>query len=516
MTNISKMCKGKLSLSQLILFLICGLKACDAFRLVEFELRPTTSTSFTCTESIASGIEMAAETCLLNQCTEYITEISFSYSNCTTQNNIAISGGVSVVNEGTIVYDPVETDTCVNSVLESDLCKELFLVVLPNLLSMKFASQYLPETSLPTKAPATSSPISPPVGGEPTMTTLQPLSPTQMPSLLPSLNTLSTQPSTAPSIQLSSKPSTAISKIPTKSPVGVVNNPVASAPSSIDKSKSNKNTVAVGAVFALTGLTILLLGYLFVSNLKKRGKDKSSTDRGPLDTTDTAFENDDDPEVGNRQVQQSFHPLATTATVTTKATSSRRVSKNALVPLESYNNSTHTVEPEDENVNMDNNDSLVLEDDELSSDSSTLFDLNGRNGYDDAASSIFYESQGEEDDEDGTEMELDGTWGPEESSVVSERLKEGDDDGESMIGSTISSLGASGVENFGENPSPQQFMEWIKKSPLIPAAAKASIVAAAVAEVTAAEDRKSTSSPVTLPLNFNSTEISDNSGRQSW
>jgi hypothetical protein len=145
-----------------------------------------------------------------------------------------------------------------------------------------------------------------------------------------------------------------------------------------------------------------------------------------------------------------------------------------------------------------------------------LFDLNGRNGYDDAASSVFYESQGEEDDEDGTEMELDGTWGPNESSVVSDNMKEGNNDEESMIGSTISSLGASGVENFGENPSPQQFMEWIKKSPLIPAAAKASIVAAAVAEVAAAEDKKPTTSPITLPLNFNDTVNSDTSGRQSW
>lgn len=503
------MYKGKQSLSLLFLILSSGLKRFLAFRLVEFELRPTTTTSFTCTENIASEIEMAAENCLLNQCTEFITEISFSYSNCTSRNSIAISGGVSVVNEGTIIYDPIETDTCVKSILESNLCKENFLVLLPNLSSMAFTSQYLPGTLVPTKAPATSSPT----GTEPTIYAPQPLSSTFMPSLLPSPETESSQPTTAPSIQLSIKPSIATLTIPTKSPEMVISNPV----SSIDQSKSNKNAVALGAVFALTGVTVLLLGYLVVSTLKKREKDKSSIDRGPLDTTDTAFENEDDPEVGNRQVLQGFHPSTTAVAELSNNSSFRHVSKNSLVPLESYSNSTHTFQSDDENIIVaDNNDSLVLEDDELSSDSSTLFDLNGRNGYDDAASSVFYESQGEEDDEDGTEMELDGTWGPDESSVMSGRIKEGDDDGESMIGSTISSLGASGVENFGENPSPQQFMEWIKKSPLIPAAAKASIVAAAVAEVAAAEDRKPSPSPVTLPLNFNATMNSDASGRQSW
>ena len=181
------------------------------------ELQPTTTISFTCTESIASGIEMAAETCLLNQCTEYITEISFSYSNCTTQNNIAISGGVSVVNEGTIVYDPVETDTCVNSVLESDLCKELFLVVLPNLSSMKFASQYLPETSVPSMTPLLSTPNSP--------------SRSRPPSVAPSPNATAIAPdslSNAPTAIVSASPSVSTkpsplvhipSKKPTRAPI---------------------------------------------------------------------------------------------------------------------------------------------------------------------------------------------------------------------------------------------------------------------------------------------------------
>ena len=505
---------GKQSLSLLVLILTSWLRTFGAFRLFEFELRPTTTTSFTCTESIASEIEMAAETCLLNQCAKFVSEISFSYSNCTTQNSIAISGGLSVVNEGTIMYDPIETDTCVKSILESDLCRESFLAFIPSLSSMTFVSQHLAETLAPTKAPATSSPILPPTGAD--MTTAQPISSTRMPSLPPSPGIISSQPTTTPSIQLSSKPSPETLIFSTLSPYKVTSNPVASAPNRNDEGKSNKNVVALGAVFALTGLTVLLLGYLVVSTMRKREKDKSSTGRGPLDTTDTAFENDDDPEAGNMKVQQSFHPLVTAVTEASNTLSFRHTSKTTLVPLESFHNSAHTFQTDDDNVNIaDNSDSLVLEDDELSSGSSTLFDLNGRNEYDDAASSVFYESQGEEDDEDGTEIELDGTWGPDESSVVSESIKE-DDDGESMIGSTISSLGASGVENFGENPSPHQFMEWIKKSPLIPAAAKASIVAAAVAEVAAAEDRKPTSSPVTLPLNFNATTNSDASGRESW
>ena len=502
----------------LLLFFCHEFETCAAFRLVEFELRPTTTSTFTCTEDIARDIEMAAETCLLNQCKEYITEISFSYSNCTTENTISISGGVSVVNEGTIVYDPVLTDTCVNNILESDVCKEFFIVAIPNLSSMGFASDYVPETSVPTKAPTTSSPtkspttsspFSTPTGGTPIMTSLQPIPTTKIPSS-PFPTTTSSQPTVAPSIQLSSKPSTNALAIPSKSPEMLVSG-VTRAPNSSEKSKSNKNTVAIGAVFALTGLTIVLLGYLLVSTLKKRQNgSKTSTDRGPLDTTDTAFDNDEDPELGNRLAVQRLNPLSNVLTETS--------SKNTTTPLESYNSSIRTTEFEGGNVDIyDNNDSLILEDDELSSGSSTLFDVNGRNGYDDAASSVFYESQGEEDDEeDGTEIELDGTWGPDESSLVSDTLKGGEEDEESLVGSTISSLGASGVENFGENPSPQQFMEWIKKSPLIPAAAKASIVAAAVAEVAATEDGNPATSSVTLPLNFSSTVNSDASGRQSW
>ncbi len=505
------MLKGNHSFALLLLCFGFKRKTCVAFRLFEFELRPTTTSSFTCSENIASAIEIAAEKCLLNQCTEFITEVSLSYSSCTAQNNMALSGGVSDATDGTIVYDPIEADTCVNNVLASDSCKELFLVVIPNLSSMTFSSQYLPETPAPTSAPVTSAPISPSVDGAPTSAVTVPPSraPTQILSLLPSISaTVSSQPTAAPTIQMSNKPSTSPLMTPTKSPVVVVgdNSSVATnAPTNDDESKSKKNTVALGAVFALTGVTILLLGYLLVSTLKnRRNGDKGTI--GPLDTTDTAFEHDEDPEMGNRKVMQ----------ISSKLSSFQDVRNSTAVPQESYNISSHAVVYEGENVNItENNDSLILEDDELSSDSSTLFDVNGRNRYDDAESSVFYESQGDEDDEDGTE--LDGTWGPDESSVISEGLKS-DKDEESVIGSTISSLGASGVENFGENPSPQQFMEWIKKSPLIPAAAKASIVAAAVAEVAAGEDRKPAQSPVTLPLNFDATVHSDASGTgmQSW
>ena len=506
------MLKGNHSFALLLLCFGFEWKACVAFRLFEFELRPTTTSSFTCSESIASAIEIAAEKCLLNQCTEFITEVSLSYSSCTAQNNIALSGGVSDASEGTIVADPIQADTCVNNVLESDSCKELFLVVIPSLSSMTFSSQYLPETPAPTSVPVISSPISPSAGGAPTSAVTSPPSraPTQIPSLLPSFSvTVSSQPTAAPTILMSNRPSTSALMTPTKSPVELVgdnSSAATDAPTNDDDSKSKKNTVALGAVFALTGVTVLLLGYLLVSTLKSRKRgDKGEIDRGPLDTTDTAFEHDEDPEMANRQVMLS-----------SKVSSFQDVRKSTAVSQESYNTSSHAVVYEGENVNItENNDSLILEDDELSSDSSTLFDVNGRNGYDDAESSVFYESQGDEDDEDGTE--LDGTWGPDESSVVSEGLK-GEKDEESMIGSTISSLGASGVENFGENPSPQQFMEWIKKSPLIPAAAKASIVAAAVAEVAASEDRQPAQSPVTLPLNFDATVHSDTSGTgmQSW
>ena len=165
-----------------------------------------------------------------------------------------------------------------------------------------------------------------------------------MPSL-PSSEPMSIQPTASPSIELSSKPSITTLTIPTKSPEIFVGG-VTSAPNTSDKSNSNKNTVALGAVFALTGVTILLLGYLLVGTLKKRQNgNKISSDRGPLDTTDTAFDNDEDPEIGNRQVE-STHPFSNDVTDPSQASYFQEESKNTSAPLESYKNSTHTLESE--------------------------------------------------------------------------------------------------------------------------------------------------------------------------
>jgi hypothetical protein len=497
----------------LLLLVCCGLTSSNAFRLIEFELRPTITPGaapFTCIDSIATAIEKTAEICLVDHCTEYVSEISFSYSSCTAENNIEIAGGVSVNNNGTVVFDTIIADTCINNRLESEECKDLFAVEIPDLSSISFVTDSLLETSTPTRAPTRTPPSA---VNTPVLTS----SPTFVPTNGVIMST--GKPSNAPAQEQATPSAVGRTIAPTmvKAPTNESSSPVTSGEVN-SQSKGNNSIRYSAAVFTLAGVTALLVIYLIATKMKKRRNGQKSTTiagRGPLDTTDTAFDNDDDVELGGKQLDLPQSE---------RATSTSRKSNKADLPnsrsltnenqLDGFIGSAHTLESADENIEY--NGSLVPEDDELSSDSSTLFDVNGRNCYDDCDSSVFYESHGEEEDEEGTEVELDGTWGPDESSVNSGGMDRGDDQEESVKGSTISSLGASGVDNFSSNPSPHQFMEWIKKSPLIPAAAKASIVAAAAAEAATIEKMSPPPSPSTLPINFDMTVNSDTSGRQSW
>jgi hypothetical protein len=298
----------------------------------------------------------------------------------------------------------------------------------------------------------------------------------------------------------------------------VVNEPTPAGTTSNDMKSSSSGipSAAMGAVYGLAAATALLLGFLLFSQIKKRNtaqKSSSATSRGPLDITDTAFDNDDDVESGKRQATINESVLTSDTELFKNKAQSTGIDDSAHSERFVDSARAYLFANDDTAVNIDTD---VLEDDELSSGSSTLFDVTGRND-DDAESSVFYESQGEEEDEDGTEVELDGTWGPDETTVISTDMqKEDEDDEESVQGSTISSLGAS-RDSFGPNQSPRQFMEWIKKSPLIPAAAKASVVAAAAAEADVLRKMSPPPSPVTLPANPSSSRSSgDGSGRRSW
>lgn len=247
---------------------------------------------------------------------------------------------------------------------------------------------------------------------------------------------------------------------------------------------------------------------------KRKGTERKSADDvviRPLDTTDTAY--DEDVEIGKL-------PVLLPTDIEHSDRQPDGLYEGAV--SESFVESSHSYvfsENDGAFANFEEGESIVPEEDELSSGSSTLFDVNGNHDDEDGDSSVFYESHGDEDDEDGTEVEmtLEGTWDPEEDTTNLVRAMEQEDE-EADQGSMISSLGAS-ADHFGGTPSPQQFMEWIKKSPLIPAAAKASVVAAV--ELEAMDRRSPPPSPITVPggpvhTKNRRSSNDDASGWRSW
>jgi hypothetical protein len=243
---------------------------------------------------------------------------------------------------------------------------------------------------------------------------------------------------------------------------------------------------------------------------KRNTAQKSSLEavRGSLDTTDTAV--DDDVEMGK---QPGLSPS------TLEHSIANQHHDGDDVYAESYLDSDRPYGFSEDEFDEDEGESDVPEDDELSSGSSTLFDVNGRPGEDDCDSSVFYESPGEEDDEDEDETDIEvtlgDTWGIGENTTNLSRDMDQEDEASNQ-GSIISSLGAS-ADHYGGPPSPYHFMEWIKKSPLIPAAAKASVVAAV--ELENLERRSPPRSSVTVPggpVVRATTNTDDASGWRSW
>lgn len=515
-----------------ILLLVIG---CDAFRLIDYELQPLTASGtepFICTDSTAFAIETSAERCLMNRCAEYVIEVGFGYSNCTESNGIRISGGLSDVVDGTSDDNTSSADTCIKNTLESDVCKQLFLVDIPNLLSMTVSNKVPAPSVAPVASPPSSlipaAPIIAPVAS-PTFPSIPVASPTSAPTptLAPTILIVEA-PVLAPIVSTQKPVNLPATSTPVNTPTSVSTNPVISSlsPTTLKSAGSNSSeseNAALTAVYALSAVTAVLLGFL-IFYFSKRKYVTTKSDRGPLDTTDTALDNEDDTELGNQPPTIQLYSNSDTPydfeRLTTDAISKMVDDK---VALKKKKNTARQLEFINDSSPYMNHDNVVPEDDELSSDSSTLFDVNGNGGDgedDDAESSMYYESQGEEDDEEGTELDLDETL---QSSFRSQQLnmdndKVGNDDdvdNESIQQSTISSLGAS-ADNFGENTSSHKLMEWIKKSPLIPAEAKASVVAAVAAEVI--EKRSSPPSPATVPISPTTTKSwsDDTSGRQSW
>jgi hypothetical protein len=498
----------------------------DAFRLIEFELKPFTTTTFTCTDTIATSIENTAENCLVNHCAEYIADVAFSYSACTTGNTVSISGGATTVYTAgaTLNETTLSVDQCIKNTLESDNCLAQLQLVIPNLSLIKFISDSFPEVptaapvitpvaapvAAPTRRPTTSAPIQNPT------TTVPVSSPTTTPSIASSL-----APSFAPTLftkpvvnvpNFTSAPTAApISKAPLPSPV----TSIAVVPTVIPTTKedSSSRNAAFGAVLGLTAVTAILVGYFAYIQMQKRKATQKTSQEAirPLDTTDTAY--DDDVEMGKQPVMLPSTPELSKA--------NRQFDGNDVdAASDSYLDSDRPYPFSEDDLDEDEEgESLVPEDDELSSGSSTLFDVNGRHDDEDGDSSVFYESPGEEDDEDedGTDIEvtLEDTWDRGEDTTNLARDMEQEDD-ESVQGSIISSLGAS-ADHYGGSPTPHQFMEWIKKSPLIPAAAKASVVAAV--ELESLERHSPPPSPVTVPIGpvvRKRTITDDASGWRSW